>query len=152
MRGITFKLRNEYSNFLYKIFYEVEVGDFTWSIGDNEIIYKDKNDNLNTSIFFGDVLSGAEFLTCIQLGDYYLVFADIKAFKNGSQITNISSYEEFIDSDCVIALFCTDSEEIEFYCKDTKVLDQVISNCEQFSFKDFHILTEENDGRLNFSL
>ena len=149
MRGITFKLRNEYSNFLYQIFYGVEVND---NIGDNEIIYKDKDNNLNTSIFFSDVISGTEFLRCIQLNEYYLVFADIKAFKNGSPITNISSYEEFIDSDCEMALFCTDSEEIEFYCKDMKVIKQVINNCNQFAFKDFQILTEETDGRLNFSL
>lgn len=54
MIGITFKLKNEYSNYLFKIFDKIGVDNFIWYIEDNEIIYKDKNNHLNISIFNED--------------------------------------------------------------------------------------------------
>lgn len=152
MRGITFKLKNEYNNFLFKIFSNIEVGDFVWVIGNNEIIYKDKENNLNVSIFDEAIMNGQDFLRNIEAGDYYLVYADIKAFNNLSKITNVTKYDDFVNSYCEIALFCTDTIYVELYCKDKIILNKIIENCHQFRFSDIQILTKQNDSRREFSV
>lgn len=152
MIGVTFKLKNEYSNFLFKIFDKVDIDNFIWYIADNEIIYKDKNNNLKTSIFNQDTMHGTNFLKCIEIEEYYLVYADIKAFNNRIQITNIDTYDDFVNSDCQIALFCTDTIYVELYCKSKIMLGEIIENCKKFGFDELQILTKENDNRTKFSL
>lgn len=152
MIGITFRLKNEYGNFLAKIFDNVEVDNFTWNIVDNEIIYKDENNHLNTSIFNENIMNGSSFLQCIKIEKYYLIYADIKAFYNKTQITNIETYDDFVNSDCEIALFCTDTVDIELYCKNKIILNKIIENCSRFEFNDFQILSEGKDNRTKFSV
>lgn len=152
MIGITFKLKNEYNNFLFKIFYNIGIDNFTWSIIDNEIIYKDENNHLSTSIFDENTMNGLSFLKCIGMEKYYLVYADIKAFNNKTQITNIETYDDFVNSDCEIALFCTDTVDVELYCKSKIILNKIIENCARFGFNDLEILTKEKDNRTRFSV
>lgn len=152
MIGITFKLKNEYSNYLFKIFDNIGVDNFIWYIEDNEIIYKDRNNHLNTSIFNEDTLSGIDFLKSIEIEKYYLVYVDLKAFKNKTNITSIDTYDSFVNSDCEIALFCTDTIDIELYCKSKTILNKIIENCIKYRFEDLHILTREKDNRTKFSI
>lgn len=106
----------------------------------------------NTTIFTNDELNGQEFLECIKLESYYLIYADIKALKGRLQITNINTYDDFVNSSCEIALFYTDSVEIELYCKNIKLLKQIINNCKRFGFGDLQVLTEESDFMRIFSI
>jgi hypothetical protein len=152
MIGITFKLKNEYNNFLSKIFDNIGVDNFKWNITDNEIIYKDENNHLSTSIFNEDTMNGSNFLKCIEIEKYYLVYADIKAFNNKTKIINIETYNDFINSDCEIALFCTDTVDVELYCKSKIILDKIIENCTRFGFDDLQILTKDKDNRTKFSV
>lgn len=152
MRGISFKLKNEYNNYLFKIFDNTEVYKFYWNICDSEIIYKDENNQLHTSIFDKDIIDGHDFLKRIKLDSYYLVYADIKAFNSTTHITNIVTYDDFINSNCEIALFCVDTTYVELYCKNKEILNKIIVNCIRFGFSDLQILTHENDSRTQFSV
>lgn len=152
MIGISFKLENEYNNFLFKIFDETGIDNLVWNISNNEIIYKDENLNFSSSIFNDNIIGGREFLKCIQREDYYLIYADIKAFKNESEITNILNYDDFINSCCEIAFLCTDTVNVELYCKNRTVLDNIIKNCRRFEFDEIQVLEKENDGRSEFRL
>ncbi|MFD3158365.1 DUF2691 family protein [Haloimpatiens sp. FM7330] len=152
MTGITFKLKNKYNNFLFKIFYNINITNFVWSIEDSEIIYKGKNNKLNMSIFNKNMMSGLDFFKCIETEKYYLIYANIKAFNNKTQIINIDTYDDFVKSDCEIALFCTDTVYIELYCKNKNILDGIIKNCTRFNFHGLKILTQGKDNRTRFSI
>ncbi|WP_143318592.1 DUF2691 family protein, partial [Clostridium sp. HBUAS56017] len=106
----------------------------------------------NTSIFENSIVNGQEFFRCIQLKDYYLIFADIKAFKNESEITNVDTYDDFINSNCEIALFCTDTIDVELYCKNKVILYNIINNCKNFGVDDIQVLSRENNERIKFRI
>lgn len=150
MRGITFKIGNEYNNYLYQMFDNIDLSDFIWNICDDEILYKEKNNEIDMSIFHNDIMNGKDFLICIKKEMYYIVYADIKAFKHKSQVTNILTYEDFLKSNCEIALFCTDTINVELYCKNKTLLEKIIENCKLFH--DFEIITIKNDDRSSFRL
>lgn len=147
MRGISFKTYNEYNNYIYKLFMDINLDSFVWDICDSEILYGD-----DTKEFNNGIISGQEFLNNINKEKYYIVYADIKAFKCKSQIRNIDNYEDFFNSSCEIALFITDSIYCEVYCKNTNILNVMMRNGKSFSFKDINILTKENDSRKYFNI
>lgn len=152
MIGITIKLKNEYNNFLFKILDKIGAEDFVWHIYDNEIIYKNNVNHLNTSIFQEDILDGTNFLNCIKIEKYYLVYADIKAYRKKKEITFIETYKDFLESSCEIALFCSDTTNIEVYCKDEDILRKIIENCKYAGLDDFYVITKGNNYRTNFSI
>lgn len=140
MIGINFKLKNEYNNFLHKIFNGININNYDWKIVEDEIIYKDIEGSINTTIFDNKIMCGDDF------------FKSIQAFIVDSHMSDIETYDDFANSTCEIALFCTDTVYIEVYCKNQKVLNEIISNCKKYNFEDLEILTEKTDNRINFGI
>lgn len=147
MIGVSFQLRYDSGSFLSEIFSLIDVHKFIWSIGDNEIIYRDENGHLSTSIFDNELMTGSEFLRSIEKKKYYLVYADIKAFTHREQIRPIETYDDFVQSDCEIALLCTDTVYVEVYCKNESLMNTIIDNCRRFGFSNLQVLSRaENSG------
>lgn len=152
MIGINLKLKNEYNNFLHKIFNGININNYDWKIVEDEIIYNDIEGSINTTIFDNKIMCGDDFFRSIQMEKYYLINVNIQAFIVDSPMSDIETYDDFANSTCEIALFCTDTVYIEVYCKNQKVLSEIISNCKKYNFEDLEILTEKTDNRINFGI
>lgn len=124
LRGINFKLQNKCNNYLYQIFKDSGVEDLIWNVCASEILYKDHNNILNSLFIENEIINGKDFLNRIQFDNYYIVSADIKAFKTKLDVTSIVTYEDFFNGSCEIALFCTDVVFAELYCKNKPILEK----------------------------
>lgn len=153
MIGIKFQLKNEYSDFLAQIFDGIDVGKFAWVIAYEEILYQDEHRRLKNSFFGCDLMDGPGFCKRIKEKTYYMLFADLKAFSDRAQVTEIETYEDFASSSCEIALFCDDAVYVDLYCKSEAMLNRIVENCELFGFGDLErIMTRDEDGRTRFSV
>ena len=128
MIGLDIKVKNEYSNYLNKILTGIDLFNCVWEINADDFLYSE-NGELKEDFFGADVLNAVEFIKCISRDSYYMIFADIKAFPLESERIEIKTFKDFIRSNCVMVILCTDSAFIEFYCKDREILDKVYSNC-----------------------
>ena len=135
MVGLDIKIKNEYSNYLYKIFDRIDLSKYIWKINTEDFLYTD-NGSTKQNFFGADILSGEEFYRCISRDSYYMIFADIKAYPIGSTQTEIKTFGDFWESDCEIVFLCTDSTFVELYSKDRSILDRVYNNCKTNGFED----------------
>lgn len=147
MIGIKFKTKNEYGNYFYKIFSSTNLLDYIWNITEDSVLLC-KDNELIDSIFNKENLLGKEFLDCIIQEQYYIIFANIKAFlANDDNLQEINTYEDFIKSSCQFILLCFDTIYFEFYCKNERMLEQVKDACERHMFEDITCITSENITR-----
>lgn len=129
MIGLDIRVKNEYSNYLYKIFSGINLLNYVWQIKTDDFLYSE-NGELKENFFGTNILSGEEFIRCISRDSYYIIFADIKAYPIGDEKSiEIETFNDFLESNCELVLLCTDSTFIEFYCKDRDILDRVFNNC-----------------------
>ncbi|NLP13487.1 MAG: DUF2691 family protein [Clostridium sp.] len=126
--SLDIRVKNEYSNYLNKILNGINLLNYMWYINTDDFIYPE-NSSPEENFFGASILSGEEFFRCISRDNYYMIFADIKAYPVGGESTEIETFEDFLKSNCELVFLCTDSIFIEFYCKDRDILDKVYNNC-----------------------
>jgi len=151
MIGLNIRVKNATDNFLYKIFNGIDLSGYIWEIAEDDIMCI-KNGEHTQGLFNSNIMNGEEFLSCISIDDYYMIFADIKAYPVGYNYSEIDSYEDYLISDCQIILLCADSTFIDFYSKDMTILEKVYENCINYGLEEVTTFTEENDSRTRMSI
>jgi len=145
--GIQTEIKNDYGNYLKKIFASVDVLQYEWDIITDDILYKE-NENTEQGLFKSSVLDGQCFNKAISKPSYYLIFADFKAYPSGVNRTKIQTFEDFMQSECEIVFMCCDSSFIEIYCKDEKILRTIYGNCKNFDCESVNYISiEQAKGR-----
>ncbi len=134
MIGLDIRVKNCYSNYLCKLLEGVILFDYFWEIVHEDFIYL-QNGKLKSAFFGKHVLNSGEFAGCISRDNYYMIFADIKAYPINSDLIEIRTFEDFMKSSCEMVILCTDTSYIEFYSKDRKILDRVYNNCIKYNFE-----------------
>ena len=151
MIGLAIRVKNEPGDFLNKIFHGIDFTKYIWEINEDDFIYSSNNKDMKR-LFDGNIISGEEFLKCISRDNYYMIFADIKAYPAGSTPVNIDTYKDYLESNCQIILLCADSTFVDFYSKDSDILNRVRKNCIDNRFERVTIITEDNDSRTRMSV
>jgi hypothetical protein len=72
-----------------------------------------------------------------------MIFVDIKVYPVGKDRASISTFKDFMESNCEIVFLCVDSGFVEIYYKDRKVLDTIHNNCTGEEFLKVEYITEE---------
>ncbi|MEL7568270.1 MAG: DUF2691 family protein [Dehalobacterium sp.] len=146
MIGLDIQVKNVYNNYLYKIFYGIDLLNYLWEIITDDFLYYEHGE-IQEQFFGADVMNANEFIKCISRDSYYMIFVDIKAYRLGSEHMKIKTLEDFLKSDCEMILLCTDSTFIEFYCKDRDILDKVYNNCigDNFVKTEYKSVTEVSE-------
>lgn len=80
-RGIRFRIPNAYGCFLGEILKPIGVSNFDWFIGGEES-YFIEDDTLGDDLFPDMIMgmNGEELQKIIDNNEYYLIFANLKAF------------------------------------------------------------------------
>ena len=125
MIGLDIKVKNVPSNYLNKILYDINLFNYDWEIIADDFIYYE-NGELTEYFFGADVLNSEEFIKCISRDIYYMVFADIKAYPLGNERIEINTFKDFLRSNCVMVIPCSDISFIEFYCKKKEILKIIV--------------------------
>lgn len=97
MEGLTFIIRNEYGKQLLGILEGVVDPSWYWSLAPEEAYFTGSG-YLGAPFFLESdkIMDGQTFMNHISKEDYYLIFADIKAFPTLESVVEISNETEFI--------------------------------------------------------
>ncbi|MCZ2257870.1 DUF2691 family protein [Sporosarcina sp. G11-34] len=93
------------------------------------------------------VLPGDEFFKQISENEYYLIFTDLKAFKNVASATEIETYEDFLKSDCQFVLLLVDSSYVTIYSKDKTTILSLYNQVLGANYENVKYITDGNDKR-----
>lgn len=143
MIGIRFKIPNKSDTYISKILKNIGREDNIWYIKEEEIL------NKMDYLFDKEIYTNSEFKGIISK-PHYIVFANIQLYKNNN-IKEINNYDDFINSDCSLILFITDSEFVDVYSKEEKFIDFIKQNAIDNEFKDIKIISNESEIRKYFS-
>ena len=128
MYGLEIKLENKYTKYIYKLLKNTKIQEYIWQINSDDIIIKTEHGN-RQGLFNEKIVNGFQFYNIIQKYNYYLIFADCKAFKNSEITKEISNGMDMLRSECDLVFICTDSTNVEIYCKDKNMYDTIKLNC-----------------------
>lgn len=147
IRGISFKIPNGYGKQLLDILKEINVSRWDWQIGGGES-YIIENGTLGKDLF-GKMtsLTGKEFLKYISKNDYYLIFTDLKAYRNVEFGLKIETYEDFLESDCQFVLLIVDSQYVTIYSKTKSTIYSLHNQAIASKYEQVEYITDENDER-----
>ena len=147
MRGISFEIPNAYGKYLYEILDGINIKELTWKIGGGES-YFIENNLLGNPLFSNiSALNGDEIYNIITKENYYLIFVDLKGFLKKSDVREITTYQEFVESECQFVLLLVDSSFITIYSKDQETIKLLFSKAVTAGYKNIEYLTNENDTR-----
>ena len=151
-RGVSFEIPNEYGRFLRDVLAPIDINAFNWKIGEGES-YKAVNDRLDGVLFPDgkDVIAGIDLKTTLEIKDYYVIFANLQAYRSG-EIAKIETYDEFMESDCELVLLVVDCSYVTIYCKNQETITSLQENAANNGFDDIKYITDENDARTRLSV
>ncbi|WJM10590.1 DUF2691 family protein [Paenibacillus sp. PK1-4R] len=152
-RGIRFEIPNAYGRFLGEILKPMGVSNFDWFIGGEES-YFIEGDTLGDDLFPDMIIgmNGEELQKIIENNEYYLIFTNLKAFPKGRQITDVITYEDYVESECQMVLLVIDSIYVTVYCKDLEKVKELYNHINRQGFESLEYLTDENDTRTILSV
>lgn len=152
-RGIHFKIPNTYGSFLGEILKPMEVSNFDWIIREEESYFV-VGDTLGDSLFPEMIIgmNREELQKLIDNYKYYLIFANLKAYPKGAQITDVITYEDYMLSDCQMVLLVIDSIYVAVYCKDLEKVEGLYNHIKRQRFQSLEYITDENDTRTKLSV
>ena len=142
--GIKFKIPNEYGNYLKKILNTIDDTKYVWKIWEDEVYITD--DNKNNGFLFPqekEIFSNTEFIDIISQESYYTFFANIKLYEKDDGIA-IKNYKDFLKSSCILVLLITDSEFVEVYSKEEKLVKVIYNNAVENEFRDISYIIKDN--------
>jgi hypothetical protein len=153
LRGISFEIPNKYGSFLAEILEPIDITKFNWR-NENEEAYLVIDGQFEEALFPEVIneMDGSVLGKRIKDNQYYVIFADLKAFPKRKEVNNIETYEEFLNSECELVLLVVDSVYTTIYCKDKEKLKLLYRNAKECGFEDVQYITDDNDGRTRLSV
>ena len=96
--------------------------------------------------------TGEDLYNRISVKHYYVIFADLKAYKEKTHVQDIATYEDFLNSQCEIVLLIVDSTHVAIYIKDQHVTERLYRKAVHNGYENIAFITDENDLRTTLSL
>jgi len=152
-RGVSFEIPNEYGSFLGEILKPIDITTFNWYIGGEEA-YFIENGTLGQPLFTGKIygMDGVRLKGIIDKNEYYIIFANLKAYPKDKNVIDIRTYEEFLKSDCQLVLIVIDCSYVAIYCKDKEKIENLYHSAKLNEFENIQYITDENDFRTRLSV
>lgn len=153
-RGISFVIPNEYGSFLGDVLKPIDISAFNWLVGEGES-YVIEDGELTEILFPYEKrigIEGEHLKTILEKKEYYLIFVELKAYTNRENVSDIKTYDEFINSDCQLVLLVADSSYTTIYCKNKEKLEMLYNNAKNNGFENVQYIADENDFRTRLSV
>jgi hypothetical protein len=141
-RGVRFKTPNEYGSYISDVLKTIDVTKYTWSIDNTEIYYGNSKKFIDYS--HPSILEGHEFKSLIDTENYYVIFAELKAFKSKEDVVDVNTYEDFINSKAEIILLIADVCYYDIYCKGPRLIEMIYDNALDRNYTDLEYVGEED--------
>lgn len=143
-RGISFCIKSPDATLLSKIFNGIDLSVYQW-----KIYCEQAWDVLGGNLFTNKNYTGNEVKNIINTPSGLIMLLSMYAF-DGNPTHNIIDYNNFLNSNCIIALFIVDVYNIDIYCKEQFVLDILKNNANILGGMNIEFITDDNDLRTGF--
>lgn len=141
MIGIEFVYESSYELILKEIFNNIDFSKYEVSIKQKEVIYEDEQEHLEYE------MQGKKFNKAISNnGNYYVNYINLQIFPNDYNKNNIITYNDFLNSNCLLILLISDNNFIEIYFKSNDLKEKILNNLKSMKIN-YTLKTNNNDGR-----
>ncbi|MCM3709378.1 DUF2691 family protein [Sporosarcina luteola] len=137
-------IKNEYGRQLYEMLEGIVDSSWYWSLAPEEAYFTGPG-YLDRPFFFESaaIMDGQTFQKHISKEDYYLIFADIKAFPTLESVVSITNEADFMKSSCKLGLSLTDSIYMIVYSREKRILLEIKERAETLGYQDSRFLKKE---------
>lgn len=146
MRGLSFEIPNKYGRFLFDILSAIDIKNDHWRVGGGEAYYIEA-DQLGAPLFLKSAYTGDELYETLTANDYYVIFADLKAFPQQADVQEIPTYEAFVTSRCEFVLLIVDCAYVTLYAKSEQAIKQLYTQAITAGYTEVTYITDDNDDR-----
>ncbi len=147
IRGLSFEMPNGHDSYLNTILSGILLEKYTWMISEDDAFV-----DLENYLFNSDVFTGEAFIEIIATPSYYVLFANIQAYRSEDDFYEIETYADFLHSKCELIIFIVDAVFADIYAKDQIIIERIKKNAEENKFENIRYITDENDIRTEFSV
>lgn len=140
IRGLRFKIPNEYNFFINKITDGINKDMYVWKIFEDQVF----GENCDF-LFDSDIYTGQEFNEIISKSPYYLTALNLQVFPCGTNFQQINNYSDFLNSNCEFVVLMCDTIYVDIYSKSIKVIEIIRLNAQNNNFQEIEYITDEND-------
>lgn len=122
---------------------------YAWHVIDDQSeIWANSNNN---DFFEFDCYNTKEFLKCVSR-NHYAVFLKLQIYNEIHEFSKLHTYDDFLNSDCLMAVLINDCEFVEIYIKDEKILNRLYDSLVAVGCKSIEYLTDDNDSRAKLNV
>lgn len=144
VEGVVFHIRNENGKQLYDILKGIVDPSWSWSIVPQESYFSSGISLYDfRSLLFSEsetMMDGQTFMKHISKEDYYLIFADMKAFPALETVVSINNEEDFMNSSCKLGLIVVDSVQVIVYSREKQMILDISERAESLGYNDIRLL------------
>lgn len=144
--GVKFQIPNEYGSYLYEILKFVPFNSYKWLIDNDEIHLVNDDEFTGEFLFNNDnkILSWEKLCKKSKDNTYYMIFLTLRAFLKDGVIKGVSTYKNFLESDCQIILAVYDCSYVIFWCKDSKLVSSIYEYAVEKHYKNVKYISEDD--------
>lgn len=148
-RGIQCRIANEHGQILGGILEPIDLAKYVWKLGTSEayvINEKSQFEDFFTDEDYEQGIKGVDLQKRFQSDSYYTIFISLQAFP--SELTTvITTYEDFVRSDCEMVILLADCTYLDIYCKNQQLIERLYQHALDLGVTDLHYISQENDDR-----
>ena len=147
MKIIELEFRNEYSNYLYKIFEGINFSNYYFEVLEDDII-NNIDGNIKSNLFDKRIIDYKTFIEVTQNNSYYILFTTIKAYRKEVATDKIiqRNCSDVAKSNCDVMIICYDCCYVYVFIINEKLTERIMHNCQIIYPKAKIITLEEMNG------
>ena len=132
MLGFESIWENKRGHILFQLLEGVDTSSWFWMVEEIESYTGGSDLFSSTSINFSTpVISDHALYEALVSKEVYTIFLNLRGYSEAPKVTCFSTYNEFLTSDCQIAIICYDVTFYEVYAKDKMIIQKIVKNAEK---------------------
>ncbi len=146
MRGYSLIMKDSsFDSILSDLLNGIDVEEYNWLIMDCNICKRPETVFLN----YNGRYTGEEFKKLLkELESCYIISTNIQA--SHKVINAVKDYDDYMNSDCELAILVCDVMYNDIYCKSSKICETIKNNCLKLDYSEFEVINDDNDYRTGF--
>jgi hypothetical protein len=144
--GVSFEIPNKHGKYLSDILEPIPFGEYQWLIDNDEIHLLANNEFTHEFLFKEEdiIISGEKLYDTAKTNNYYMIFVTLRAFFKNGDVQPVSSYREFLESDCEIVLEVDDCSYVMFWCKDNQLILNMYNYALSKGYENIEYISEKD--------
>lgn len=142
----TYIAKNAGQHFLGLLLNAVNIEDFIWQIDESDIyILPCKS---NDYLFNSAIIDGYSFKNTINQKRYFVVSCSLKAYPSLGSVKDLSTYKDYVNSDCQMIVVITDNQFVTILAKKDIMIKNIETKIKNYGISlSVEYITKLDDDR-----